>query len=88
MAYQYEDCSFEKKEGIGTFTMNRPARRNAWSRKMGEGFDHALEEMAGDPTSKVLIITGSDEGQAFTSGLDLQDFGPREGEEQQNLYGQ
>ena len=86
MTYQYEDCTFEKNEGIGIFTMQRPNRRNAWSIKMGEGFDHALEEMTSDPTSKVFIITGSDDGQAFTSGLDLKDFGPKEGEEEPNLY--
>ncbi len=86
MTYQYEDCTFEKNEGIGIFTMKRPNRRNAWSIKMGEGFDHALEEMTSDPTSKVFIITGADEGQAFTSGLDLKDFGPKEGEEEPNLY--
>jgi len=53
---------------------------------MGEGFDHALMEMDSDPTSKAFIITGAEEGQAFTSGLDLRDFGPGDEEGEKNLY--
>lgn len=72
MAYKYEDCIFTKKDHVATFTLNRPERRNAYSRKMGEGLKNAIEDVRADNDIRVLVITGVPEGKAFCGGLDVK----------------
>ncbi len=68
---------FEKKNGIGYLTLNRPKARNAFSREMIDEFDAALTETNKDQDIKVLIITGA--GKAFQAGAaidQLQSMSP------------
>jgi enoyl-CoA hydratase/carnithine racemase len=65
-----KDCVFEKEEdtGICTLTFNRPERRNALSFISLFEIETVLTYMEQDKGARVLIITGSKEGNAFTSG--------------------
>jgi enoyl-CoA hydratase/carnithine racemase len=61
----------EKKDDIGTITLNRPERMNAISGEMIESLSEVLLEMDRDRDVRVIILTGS--GRGFCAGLDLQD---------------
>ncbi|HYB91142.1 MAG TPA: 1,4-dihydroxy-2-naphthoyl-CoA synthase [Candidatus Binataceae bacterium] len=68
-AHKYEDIKFQKAEGVGRITINRPAVRNAFRPltvvELIDAFNRARE----DPEIGVIILTG--EGpQAFCSGGD------------------
>ena len=55
--------------GICTLTLNRPEKLNAFNREMFEALDRAITQMEGDPSTRVVVITGA--GRAFSSGGDL-----------------
>jgi enoyl-CoA hydratase/carnithine racemase len=54
-------------------TLNRPARRNAYSRELRDALVEALMVPALDETITSVIITGA--GPSFCSGGDLDEFG-------------
>ena len=65
----FKDIKYEKEEnGICTITINRPERRNALSPitflELASAFDH----MEQDDDIKVAVLTGNQEGNAFSSG--------------------
>lgn len=65
----FEDIIYEKEEnGICTLTFNRPERRNALSFVTFLEIETALKDMEQDNDAHVLIITGCEEGNAFSSG--------------------
>ncbi|MHA1688288.1 MAG: enoyl-CoA hydratase/isomerase family protein [Promethearchaeota archaeon] len=65
----FQDIIYEKEDnGICTITINQPKRRNAMSFLTFLEIRTALEDMEKDKNAKVLIITGSEEGKAFSSG--------------------
>ncbi|MHA1192449.1 MAG: enoyl-CoA hydratase/isomerase family protein [Promethearchaeota archaeon] len=65
----FEDIIYEKEEnGICTITFNRPKRRNALSYVTFLEIRTALDDMEKDKNARVLIMTGSPEGRAFSSG--------------------
>ena len=65
----FEDIIYKKEEnGICTITFNRPERRNALSYVTFLEIYNALEDMEKDKNTRVLIMTGSPEGRAFSSG--------------------
>jgi len=65
----FEDILYEKEEnGICTITFNRPKRRNALSNVTFLEIWTALDDMEKDKNARVLIMTGSKEGRAFSSG--------------------
>ena len=65
----FEDIIYKKEEnGICTITFNRPERRNALSYVTFLEIQTALDDMEKDKNAKVLILTGSPEGRAFSSG--------------------
>lgn len=59
------------EEGLATITLARPKRRNAWTGRMHTEYRWLLEQADGDPTVRVIIVTGDPEGQAFCAGADL-----------------
>jgi enoyl-CoA hydratase/carnithine racemase len=65
------DVLVEKKDYIGTVTLNRPDRMNTISGAMLSEFSQALIEMNADSDVRVIVITGA--GRGFCAGLDLQD---------------
>ena len=54
-------------------TLNRPDRLNAMSIELVIELDEALNAVAADNDTHVVVLTGS--GRAFCSGLDLKDYG-------------
>jgi len=63
---------YEKKEGIGVVTFNRPENLNTFSEQYFEKFQNILEEVSGDQSVRCLIITGR--GRAFSAGQDLKEL--------------
>lgn len=61
---------FERREGVGIVTLNRPERLNALNHEMVRGLRAFFDEREGDYETRVLIITGA--GRAFCAGLDLK----------------
>ncbi|NYD44592.1 enoyl-CoA hydratase/carnithine racemase [Actinomadura luteofluorescens] len=55
--------------GVLWLTMNRPERRNALDRALGEELLRALERAETDPAARVVVLTGA--GSAFCGGDDL-----------------
>jgi trans-feruloyl-CoA hydratase/vanillin synthase len=60
----------EKEDGITWLIMNRPEKRNAMSPQLHVEMDDALAELAVDPQTQVLVLTGA--GEAFCAGQDIK----------------
>ncbi len=67
-----ESVLFETSEGIGKLTMNRPEQRNALSLDLMEGMQTLLNEIAGNPEVRVLIIRGN--GPIFCAGHNIREM--------------
>jgi enoyl-CoA hydratase len=63
----------ERDQGITTVTLNRPKALNALSAALRNRIAEVFTELAGDPDTQVVILTGA--GRAFTVGLDLKELG-------------
>jgi enoyl-CoA hydratase len=62
----------ERRGSVLIVTLNRPKVRNAVNAALAEGVAHALEELDGDATLAVGILTGA--GGFFCAGMDLGAF--------------
>jgi enoyl-CoA hydratase len=60
----------EPRPGIALLTLNRPERLNAMSHELVADLHAALDELAVDPATRVVVLTGA--GRGFCAGLDLQ----------------
>ncbi len=58
---------------IGYLVINNPARHNAIGLDMWQAAATALEQLAADPDTRMLIVSGSG-GKAFASGADISKF--------------
>lgn len=63
----------ERDNGVTTVTLNRPEALNALSAALRNRIAQVFNELAGDPATEVVILTGA--GRAFTVGLDLKELG-------------
>ncbi|MFQ5827492.1 MAG: enoyl-CoA hydratase/isomerase family protein [Dehalococcoidia bacterium] len=68
MAYKYIIVSRDEK--VGTITLNRPERLNAFNSEMIGEILAALGEVRDDDEVRVLVITGA--GRGFCGGPDIQ----------------
>jgi trans-feruloyl-CoA hydratase/vanillin synthase len=66
----YETILIDKDKGITTITFNRPDQRNAMSPQLHMDMADAIDDLAVDPETEVLVITGS--GKAFSAGQDIK----------------
>ena len=66
----YDNVRIEQEGGITWVILNRPEKRNAMSPELHYEMDDALERLAGDKETKVLILTGA--GEAWCAGQDLR----------------
>lgn len=65
----FRDITYEKEEnGICTLTFNRPERKNALSFLTFLEIYTVLDDMEKDRNTKVLIMTGCKEANAYSSG--------------------
>jgi naphthoate synthase len=67
--YDFNDIIFEKAEGIGKITINRPEVRNAFRPQTLDELIHAFSLCRDDSEIGVVILTGQGE-KAFCSGGD------------------
>lgn len=65
-------------EGVLTLTLNRPSRKNAFSREQWSTFAEALEQARENPAVAVVLLCGA--GGNFSSGTDLNEFSEADGE--------
>jgi enoyl-CoA hydratase len=59
----------EAGPGIRLVTLNRSRVRNAMTEEMTRAWDQAIDEVAADRETRVLVVTG--QGSSFCSGADL-----------------
>ncbi|WP_131738899.1 enoyl-CoA hydratase/isomerase family protein [Actinomadura roseirufa] len=62
----------EVAEGVGTVTIDRPAKRNAMSADMWRALPGLLTGLAADPAVRVLVLTGA--GGNFCAGADIAEL--------------
>ena len=68
----YETVLFEKADGIGWATLNRPDKRNAMSPQLHLEMSDLLSMIEVDPEVRVLVLAGA--GEAWCAGMDLKLF--------------
>jgi len=66
---EYTTIRFDKRQGIGYLTLNRPEKLNAISRDMLAELRHVLTAIEADHEVRVVILTGA--GRAFSAGFDI-----------------
>jgi enoyl-CoA hydratase len=69
----YEHLLYQKKDGIGTITFQRPKELNALNRRSLEELDAVLTEARTNGEARVLILTGAGE-KAFVAGADINEL--------------
>jgi enoyl-CoA hydratase/carnithine racemase len=65
----YTHVLVDRAEGIGTLTLNRPDKLNAFAGSMRQEIAEALLELENDPAVRVVVITGA--GRGFCAGADV-----------------
>jgi enoyl-CoA hydratase/carnithine racemase len=66
----YETLRYEKADGIGIITLNRPKRLNALSFQLKDEVSAVFDEIENDDDVQVVILTGGD--KAFSAGADIK----------------
>ena len=73
----YEAIKYEKGEGHGVITLNRPERMNAIGKQMVTEIGQVIDEISQGNEVNVLVITGAprpDGRPCFCAGADLKDI--------------
>jgi enoyl-CoA hydratase/carnithine racemase len=69
----FETIIYEKKDGTGYVTLNRPKALNAYNIKMRDELYQVLAAVRDDPDVRVIIFSGAGD-RAFCAGADLTEF--------------
>lgn len=69
----FETIIYDKREGVGFITLNRPQALNAYNIRMRDELYQVLAAIKDDDDVKVVIIKGQGE-KAFCAGADLSEF--------------
>ncbi len=69
----YETLLYDKREGIGYVTINRPDKLNALNHTVMAELEACFSALGADPEVKVVILTGSGE-KAFVAGADINEL--------------
>lgn len=80
------DLDVESEGGVVRLTLNRPDRRNALSLGLLNRLGEALEQVAADPSARVVVLSA--EGPAFSAGHDLSEMVGREEADYRDLFGE
>jgi len=62
----------QAEDGVLVVTLNRPEAKNAANKALAEGVAAAMDQLDGDDSLRVAILTGA--GGTFCSGMDLKAF--------------
>lgn len=65
----YEHVLLNRADGVGTLTLNRPEKLNAFAGTMRQELADALVELENDESVRVVVITGA--GRGFCAGADV-----------------
>src|SRR2546422_7746447 len=65
----YDRVLVDISEGIGTLTLSRPEKLNAFDREMCRDLIDALRMLSGSDQVRVILLTGA--GRGFCAGADL-----------------
>ncbi|MDQ1007040.1 enoyl-CoA hydratase/carnithine racemase [Streptomyces sp. V4I23] len=57
------------EDGVATVVISNPAKRNAMTAGMWRALPELLDDLAGDPVVRTLVLTG--EGKTFCAGADI-----------------
>jgi enoyl-CoA hydratase/carnithine racemase len=68
----YENILVDRRDRVGIVTLNRPERRNALGRKMGDEIHEVVDGFNQDPGVGAIVLTGAD--PAFCGGADVGDW--------------
>ena len=69
----YQNIIFNVEDQIGHLIINRPEARNALNRATRLEMVDVLSEVQGDPSIKVLVVSGAGE-KAFVAGSDVKEL--------------
>ena len=69
----FEVILYEKQDGVGYITLNRPRALNAYNIRMRDELYEVLGAISDDPELRVVILKGAGE-KAFCAGADLTEF--------------
>ena len=81
----YETITVEKRDRVAVLTINRPDKLNALNSKVHSEGVAALDELRGDDSVRVVIITGAGE-KSFIAGADISEFAGQTPMTQRNLF--
>ena len=70
MVSEYQNLLFEKDNGIGIVTINRPKALNALNEATVRELDKIIDVIEQDDSIKIVILTGSGE-KSFVAGADI-----------------
>ena len=64
-----EHVLLDRADGVGTLTLNRPDKLNAFAGRMRQEIAETLDELESDGSVRVIVITGA--GRGFCAGADV-----------------
>ncbi|QDT36622.1 enoyl-CoA hydratase [Stratiformator vulcanicus] len=79
-----DELLVSSQHGVTTLTLNRPEKRNALSHSLLVEIDEALDRIASDEESRVVVLAAN--GPAFCAGHDLKEMTGRPEEEYRELF--
>jgi enoyl-CoA hydratase len=86
MFMTYETITVEKRDtGVAVLTINRPDKLNALNKQVHTEGVTALDEMKGDKSVRVVVITGAGE-KSFIAGADISEFAGQTPVTQRDLF--
>jgi len=69
----YKTILVQVDGGVATVTFNRPDRRNAWNDDVSREIVDVFHSMDEDDDVRAVILTGNQEGKAFSAGADIKE---------------
>jgi enoyl-CoA hydratase/carnithine racemase len=70
---KFEDLLYEKRDGVATVTLNRPARYNAYATRTLKELILAFQDASWDDAVQVVVYTGAGT-RAFCTGGDVKEY--------------
>ena len=69
---EYQKLMLEKQDRVCLVKINHPEALNALNTVILQELDRAFDEIAADPETDVVILTG--EGRSFVAGADIAEM--------------